>query len=185
MIAGLSLVITVGWNFLNRRHTDQVAREIRSESFDLEQWKETRTEITRALREFEDAASGIGLLSRGGHSAEQLLTELDRENMKLAQKHVALTRELDRAAFQPSWVVYAYGGVVAGESDWDRLNSVLIDVTGLADADTIRRELKAVGDYAHEIAETINEIIRKRTRELHPASGQLRQTKGSYRSRRW
>jgi hypothetical protein len=52
-MSGLALATIVVWNILNRRHTDSVAKSIRSEAFTLDEWKSKRSEVLRTLRELE------------------------------------------------------------------------------------------------------------------------------------
>jgi hypothetical protein len=169
-LALVSLIVTIGWNLQNRSHTNRIARQIRVDSYALDEWKELRSEVLRALRDLEEAAGAITVLSTGGHSRDELLAEINKEAFTLTRFQLRLTRELERASPppEPDWKPLAYGRVHEDESDWDRLNSVLADLADVADPDEIRKRLVEIGDHVRGIANLVNEQIRARNASHDP-----------------
>jgi hypothetical protein len=167
-IAVMSLIVTVVWNLQNRLHTDRVAKKIRSEGFAFDEWKENRSEILRALRDLEAAAEGISLLARGAHGKDDLLQEVNAEALALTRNQLRLLRELERASPLVDWTPLAYGSVLGGESDWDRLNTIVGDLSDLESADDIRQALLGIVPHVRGIAKLVNEEIRVKNSEHDP-----------------
>jgi hypothetical protein len=128
VLAGSGLLVTIVWNLQNRWHTDRTARQIRADAFAFDEWKSHRTEILQALRTLEASSSRLIILAKGAHKRDALLEEITKEGLKLAEAHLGLLREMERARHVPDWGPLAYGKVDAqGESDWDRLNTILAE----------------------------------------------------------
>lgn len=167
-MSGVALLTTIVWNLHNRRHTDRVAREIRSETFTLDEWKSKRSEVLRTLRELEASFDRLRSLVTGAHQADALDKEVETEGRSLTSAFGALQRELDRIG--PVWAEIAYGETQGGETDWDLVHAILDDVRSINDPDAKRARLAAVGVHGRSIAATINRQLTLRTAELDPAN---------------
>jgi hypothetical protein len=167
-IAGTSLLVTIVWNLQNRRHTDRVAKRLRSESFELDEWKSKRAEVLRTLRAFEDVARRLLVLATGAHQKDDLIKQINLEGPNLSFAHKSLIDELKRASDDPDWSPLAYGVTVGGERDWDRLNQVLHDVGQLAEPDAMRTRLKDIEANVQSISRVVGDRIDERNLELRP-----------------
>lgn len=167
-LTGIGLLINFGFNIWNRFYTDKLARELRQSTFGLEEWKSHRTAITTRLGDFEAAGDRLLSLARGDHAAPALREELNKEGRQLMMAHEALLRALLRAG-DGSWEQYGFGSYLAGESDWDRLNSILAEVPDLGDdATEIRASLAPIRGHLRSIAAKVVEQIRVATAEHDP-----------------
>lgn len=149
----VALATTIVWNLLNRRHTDDTAKRIRGESFAFDEWKSKRSEVMRTLRELEANFDRLRALSSGGHSMEELLSEIAEEGRSLTIAHQALLRELDRVGDQ--WADFGYGAENGGERDWDQVHTILDDARQQNDADAARARLLLLEGHAQSISKTI------------------------------
>jgi hypothetical protein len=168
-VTAFVLIVNLSWNYLNRRHTDQVAREIRERSFDWDEWKAKRAAITTRLEDFDAAVDRVLALSRGDHKAADLKKELMAENRSLISAHEALIRALDRQGGH-EWIDLAYGPAnPSGETSWDLLNAILGNVASYgSDAKAIRASLMPAADRSNEITRAINVRLKDVTHQHDP-----------------
>lgn len=169
-IAVTSLIVTVLWNLHNRRHTDRVALKIRADAYETDRWKSQRDEVLRLLRKLEGAAARIVVLHKGAHSREDLLAEINKNLLAMTEAYMALYKELERCTYDCSWGPLAEGKIVDGESDWDRLNSILSEAGDLPAPEDIRLQLPLIDDHIRSIAVMVNGELRVRDAELDPAN---------------
>jgi hypothetical protein len=168
-LTAIGLTVTLGWNLHNRIRTDRIAKQLRCEAFEFDEWKVQRTEILRVLREFENAGGGLSVLAIGGHQADALVELVNQEGEELVRIHISLLRELDRVCSEQNWALLAYGQSVDEESDWDRLNSILAAIGEIdEDAQSKRVRLTGVDQHIRAISAAINSEIRVRTAEHSP-----------------
>jgi len=167
-LTGIGFLATFIWNFANRAHTNRIAKKIRQENFDFDEWKSERAEIMRTLRAVEASTARISVMAKGASDREKLLAEVRTEGVTLVMAHLALLRELERGRHNPCWSTLAYGRTKDGESDWDRLNSVLAAAEAEADADAMREHLSFVEPHMKAISKLIEDEVRVATAEHTP-----------------
>lgn len=167
-LASLSLIVTIVWNLLNRRHTDRLAAKVRTEAFALDDWINKRDEVWRTLRALESVADRILALARGAHQKDDLITLLNLEGVNLALAHQSLFKELTRPGSDPAWSQMAYGVRENDETDWDRLNTVLREVGELTDPAAMRERLKDIEEHMNSISGTVGAQIEARNAEHRP-----------------
>jgi hypothetical protein len=167
-ISILALCVTVIWNLHNRKHTNGIAKQIRSEAFTLDDWKTKRSDVLRALRDLEASFDRLRVLTTGAHGKNALDDQIANEGRTLTLAFNALQRELERIA--PTWVVIAYGDEKGGETDWDQIHTILDQARQLQDPDAMRAHLKGIEVCAKSISTKINGSLVQRTAELDPAN---------------
>lgn len=165
-MSGVALATTVVWNFLNRLHTDKTAREIRGETFQLEEWKDRRAEVQRTLRALEDQFTNLHVLASIDATARELRAKASDIGRDMTKAHLALQTELERVG--PEWPAFAYGAANNGEHDWDVIHSLLAEVSTLDDVAEIRGRLKAIRPFATSISNCIILEVRIKTAEFDP-----------------
>lgn len=144
--------ISLLWNLYNLLETRRVAKQIRQENFDLDEWKSHRTTLASRLDDFENCADRLLALTQGEHKSGELLSEISKEARLLVSAHEALLRSLERCG-GVNWMILGYGNTVSGESDWDRLNTSLASVAQMdGDPHHIREVLSSIKPNIRSIA---------------------------------
>lgn len=162
--------VSLAWNFWNFRRTNRVSKELRQDAFDHDDWKWHRGTITSRLDEFDAAGDRLLVLAKGQHKAADLRIELEKEIQGLSIAHEALLRAL-RVYGSTEWENLGYGGEekTTGESDWDRLNSILAEVTQMgSDADGMRDRLSTIRIHKGAISGGISGRIVNQSEQHRP-----------------
>ncbi|MEH3103701.1 MAG: hypothetical protein PGN12_07320 [Sphingomonas phyllosphaerae] len=166
-LSSAALITTIVWNIANRRHTDNVARQTRSDSFHLDEWKAKRSEIMKALREVEAGFARLHALTKGAHAPRELKEEISKEGRDLTIAHQALIRELERV--DPAWGDLAYGNIDAdGERDWDRVHTAIDGARQARSADLGRVALATLTQHAQSLRSGVEEELAIKTAEHNP-----------------
>jgi hypothetical protein len=158
-----ALIITCVWNALNRRHANKQARDLREATYAFTYWKDQRDPILTALRSFEGKAHEIQALTVLSDDSDELNKKIHAINYSLVAAHSALARDLTRLRSNEieieRWPALAYGPVVAGESAWDRIQTLIESVTEMADASAARTRLKDVAPLVESIGTGLVDAI--------------------------
>lgn len=163
----IGLIATYVWNFYNRAHTNRLAKELRRDAFQFDEWKAKRAALLSRLQDFEGAGARIFALTRGAHDVSGLRSEMAKLGLDLTMAHEALIRELKRT--RSGWEGLAFGKSQGSESDWDSINTVLADIAVDGDdASALRARLAAISPFIASIGELIVERIHAATAEHDP-----------------
>lgn len=169
LLATLSIIITIGWNFSNRRHTDNTARKIRAEAFEADEWKLHRADILRTLREFENTIRSISILSKTTAPVEDVISETNSQSKEITLAHMELLTELERGQYDPCWSGLGYGNTDNdGETDWDRLVGYLAAVATYTSTEEAKVALTETCERAKSISQLINGAIKQKNDEFRP-----------------
>lgn len=163
VLSGGGILITVIWNLHNRRYTDRVARNLRRDTVAFDEWKTQRAELLRCIRQLEACGNRLLTLTKGAHDAAALTEKINDEGRVLVEAHGSLLAELDRTEW-PQSASFAYGPSVAGETAWDRLNTLLAEATGdFPEAADMRNHLKGIPPLLAHISQGLNEKMKQVT----------------------
>lgn len=161
-----AIVITIIWNLLNRKYTNDTAKAVRGENFAYEEWKSKRGEVLKSLREFESGYRAFNALSHGADQPKELKTKIEECGRKLVDAHGSLMTELGRIG--PNWEQFGYGVEVGGESDWDQINTALFLASKQPKSPEIRHAISSIRAFGLSITRTIQEEISIKTNEHDP-----------------
>jgi len=151
---------SLAWNYYNFRYT----KKLRSETFEADEWKYERSEIKRALRDFEDATHLVVLLTSAQHDRAGLVKELAERGKALTLAHGKLAREVQKSGLTGISIGAVYGYDADGESSWDRINTAIADASELEDVAAMRTKLTIVQGLSSEIARAVQaQLDEKRT----------------------
>jgi hypothetical protein len=165
-LSGVALATTVIWNILNRAHTDRTARDIRGETFQLEEWKDKRAEVKRALLALEEQFTNLHMLATIDATARELRAKASDIGREMTKAHLTLQNELERVG--PEWPMFAYGMQEKREYDWDIIHSDLAEISALDQVEDIRARLRAIRPHATSISNCVMTEVRIKTAEYDP-----------------
>lgn len=130
VVTGIVFVINFGWNIANRRHANDLAREIRQENHQNEVWDRHRIRIEERLSgfvTFVENLPGQALTSAGG---QKKAVDLALWGYQLNVAHDGLGRALTDAdqsqyCHGTNWRQKANGRYDGAESSWDTILALL------------------------------------------------------------
>ncbi|HEX7782135.1 MAG TPA: hypothetical protein VF509_04960 [Sphingobium sp.] len=163
LLSGTALVVTVIWNIHNRRYTDRKSGEVRTATFAYAAWKDLRDPVLARLREFEAKGHELQALTVGTDAQEALIQKVHSIGYSLTIAFLALEKDLTRVrsteVSEEVWLPLANGLMIAGETDWDRINTAIHDAAAAPTADECRTLLKGVDPLILSIGMGINANI--------------------------
>lgn len=167
-ITALAISISLLWNLYNLIETKRIAKQIRLDTFDFDEWKDKRATLVSRLDDFESCADRLLALTLGEHKAAHLIKEIAKEGRELVSAHEALLRSLDRVGGD-YWLHLGFGKSVDGESDWDRLNSSLANISIIGDDSAkIKSELQKIKPFVRSISSGVTERVSNQTATHRP-----------------
>lgn len=178
ILSGLTLAVTVYWNWNNRRYTEKRADGLQSAAFDLSNWKDRRDPVLTSLREFEAKGHEITALAVGNDTLPSIIEKIHAAGRMLTISYLALAKDLGRVGSTSNlgsqWKKLADGVVSDGETDWDRLNTIIAEATNVdivANADACRQKLNQIDPLVTSISSGIMEEIEAENRHHDPERG--------------
>lgn len=162
-ISCLALLVTVIWNLQNRFYTDKKAAEVRTATFAYAAWKDLRDPVLSRLREFEGRGHELQALTVGSDDLPELVKKIHAVGYSLTTAFLALEEDLKRVrsteVAETVWLPSASGLKIGGETDWDRINTVIADAVAAATADDCRNLLKGIHPLIRSIGKGLSAHI--------------------------
>ncbi|MHA6333186.1 hypothetical protein ACXYL9_05830 [Qipengyuania sp. CAU 1752] len=163
------------WNWLNRKHANQLADDIRTEGFQKEIWDRHRGRIETQLEEFVTFVLNLPaqILAFPGDAEQAISLDIFELNLNVA--HDGLARalsETNNSAYchGEHWEEKAFGKQYDSEQSWDLLLSGFARAGRCKKRHTQVDALKELKAHALEIEYEVRVEIRKQEYRYHPNS---------------
>ena len=174
VIAGLAIVVNLGWNLGNTLHTRRVAHRIRIEKRQTERWDRLRSRIETNLDAFiVDVKSAHMILAKATSEPEKSKV-IEWIDFEIALKQDALAKALEEAdrsdcCEAKDWALLANGPAqYAGETSWDMIITVIACAANMTENRV--QHLKRLNKYADDIELAVREALEAQDNILAPKS---------------
>ncbi len=172
-LTACGILTSLGWNWHNRRRTDQTAERLRQESYRDNQWSRIRGRIETALDELVDTSKIIVRQVQQLKEGDPIDVTINLVSQMIIDTQDALASALEEASESVycegnHWTEAAHGKTAGTETSWDNILSIL-DEAGSAigkddKVDVLRKIKKPIG----EIQAMVRECCRVQDIDLDP-----------------
>jgi hypothetical protein len=173
VISVLTLVLTIAWNFANRRHTNKLADKIRSDNFALEQWNRVHDKLETCLDALSEAISELALASGKTFADRKIKCEELLRTVILKQDFLAQALQLaDENSYidDAEWQALANGTSHGSETSWDQILAIGDEVRKATTHAKVNAALSSCKKWSEEICEPIRKRMRVETIQHDPAN---------------
>ena len=162
-IAVAAIIANLGWNWLNRRHTNSLAADIRREQFEMDRWVRLRSRIETNLGTLTENLRGAPLLfAKPDLSEAEAATFMNVLELTVNDAHDNLSRSLEEAGNvefcdELNWLQCAYGATYGTETSWDQILTVL--GTASRQKLDLARYLRRLKTYSDDIETSVRNVL--------------------------
>lgn len=172
LVTAIGWLIAIGWNFFNWRHTNNIALDVRSKNFALEQWKSVKIPIETANGDFRAAVTELRWVEAANLEDMKIACAASLKTMILKQDLLAqCLRAADKDSYidDEHWEPLANGKLYGNETSWDLLMALSDKIALADDLAKIKESISESRKYANDIFDGVNTRVRLETIRHDPA----------------
>lgn len=176
IIAGLAIVVNLGWNLWNTLHTRDVANNIRVEQRQVERWDRLRGRIEANLDAFVSDLKSAHMIVAKAANEPQKQSVLEIVEIEIVHKQDLLAMALEAADRSDCCDAESFSYLVNGRADyngetsWDMILTVLASAA-IAGQNQVQH-LKRLNRYANDIDTCVREALERQDNALIPKTRQ-------------
>jgi hypothetical protein len=134
----IGVAVSLVWNFLNRRRTEKIAKDVRADAIAHDEWKYVRDRIESAISDFDLLRLDFSTAIIDCENLRTLKAKIRSANQLLVQKSFVIETALHLAAISP----------FASGADWDHLKDDAYDSVVSAVDEIYRQKTIAAAGYS-------------------------------------
>ena len=171
LVTAIGWVITMGWNFLNRRHSNELAASIRKDNFALDQWNSVRDSIEACLTAFSEAALELSLIHSQTLAELKLQCETSLRILTLKQDLLAQALKTADETYYvdgDDWEPMANGPEVDLETSWDHVVAIGEQIRAARSIAAVKNAILPAKIQVRDICDPIRQRVRVETIKHDP-----------------